>query len=298
MGDTSYVKGGGGGPATPASALLDAGNPLKLVYLDGDGVGGTVAFEDATDTGISEIMSTRAGGTPAAGSYLSADGAGGLQLSASSSETVLYASDGTAAAGSESAAVSGEGADATVTLTASPTSRSFGTAGQTAAGWRLDLPAGTLRASVEVQITAASGMTTNGFRYLGLAISNQTNVSTTLVGVSVNDNGGGYSGNLLAGANSGSASATTVSPTFHAADRWLRVVFELDAGPRLRYATGTGSGGGRPGVWAAPAAGVPLPSATTGSIADSDAARLWLYLQSFGSGGATSVTMKITVRVQ
>lgn len=82
----AVIDGAGGGgaslPATPAEALLDAGNPLKLVYLDAGGAGAAVAFEDATDTGMSEIMSALAGGTATAGSYLSADGAGGLQLTA------------------------------------------------------------------------------------------------------------------------------------------------------------------------------------------------------------------------
>lgn len=82
----AVIDGAGGGgaslPATPAAALLDAGNPLKLVSLDAGGIGDAIAFEDASETGLTDLISTLAGGTATAGSYLSADGAGGLQLTA------------------------------------------------------------------------------------------------------------------------------------------------------------------------------------------------------------------------
>lgn len=212
--------------------------------------------------------------------------------------TVLYASDGVAEAGSESASISGTGAESTVTLTASTTARTFGTSGRTAAGWRLNLPAGLQRVSVEVRVTAASGLTSGGWRYVGLALSNQSDVTTTLCGFGLGDNGNSYSGNMLSGANSG-VGPTTTSPTVTAADRWLRAVFELDAGPRIRFATGTGIAGARPGVWSPPATAIPAPaSGATGTVVDSDSARLWFYLQSFGSGGATSLTARITVRPQ
>lgn len=309
----AVIDGAGGGgaslPATPAEALLDAGNPLKLVYLDAGGAGAAIPFEDATDTGMSEIMSALAGGNAAEGNFLVADGAGGLQLASTdaaavrtvigaSGANVLYASDGVAEAGSESASISGTGASSTVTLTASTTTRTFGTAGRTAAGWRLNLPSGVQRVSVEIQLTAASGLTSGGWRYLGLALSNQSDVTTTLCGFGLGDNGNSWSGNMLGGANSG-VGPTTTSPTVTAADRWLRAVFELDAGPRIRFATGTGTAGARPGVWSPPATAIPAPgSGATGTVVDSNNARLWFYLQSFGSGGATSLTARITVRPQ
>ena len=75
------ASGGSSGPTTPAGALLDAVNPLALVSLDGNGAGTTTPFADATETGTLSLLSTLASGTPAAGSYLTADGADGLALS-------------------------------------------------------------------------------------------------------------------------------------------------------------------------------------------------------------------------
>jgi len=218
--------------------------------------------------------------------------------SSGSSVTTLYASDGVAVAGSESASISGTGSASTVTITASSTARTFGTAGQTAAGWRLDLPTTSLTVSVEVQFTAASGFATGGYRYIGLAISNTSNVTATLFGASFADNGSMYAGNMLTGANGGTQGPYTYTPTLTAADRWVRARWDLDGGPRIQTATGSGSSGARPGTWVPPASVIsPFASAAAPTIVDSSVARLWLYLQGFGTGGATSITASITVRV-
>lgn len=295
-------SGSSAAPTTPASALLDAASPNKVVTLNADGEGASTAFEDVATTGIAESLSDAD-----EGDFLVATGAGEVQRASvdpaavrgvigAAGATVFHADDGTAAAGSESASVSGTGADSTVTLTASSTARNFGTAGQTAAGWRVDLPAGTKSVEVEVQLTAASGLATGGYRYLGVALSNQTNVTSTLCGVSLADSGNSYSGNMLGGTNAGNG-PYTYTPTLTAADRWARMRIDISAGPMIRFATGTGSAGARPGTWSLPASSVPLPTnGNTGTVVDSDSARLWIYLQSFGTGGATSITAKITVR--
>jgi hypothetical protein len=78
----------------------------------------------------------------------------------------------------------------------------------------------------------------------------------------------------------------------------VRAQWDLDGGPRIQTATGSGSGGGRPGTWVPPASTINnFASAAAPTIVDSSVARLWLYLQGFGTGGASSITAKITVRV-
>lgn len=296
-------QGGSAGiPGTPAEVLLDLANAGKGVGLaSGTGEGAAITYGTMLASGIGQIAALN-------GDFPTNNGAGGSVLAslngaavrgiigAASDVAPYYASDGVASPGSESASVSGTGTASTVTLTASSSARNFGSAGQTAAGWYVDLPAGTLVVDVEVQITAASGLATGGYRYLGIALSNQTNVSTTLCGVSMADSGNAYSGSLLGGANAGNG-PLSYSPTLTAADRWVRARIELDAGAMLRFATGSGTAGARPGTWSLPYSAIPLPaSGSTGTVVDSNSARLWLYLQGFGSGGATSVTAKITVQ--
>lgn len=285
--------------AVIAAALASATGSQRAQSLGLTQHGQTLTAQDA---GAADAVAVVAIAPGTAGQVYTISDAGlphwAAAASSGSSVTMLYASDGVAEAGSESASISGTGASSTVTLTASTFERKFGTEGRTAAGWRLNLPAGVQRVSVEIQLTAASGLTSNGYRYIGLALSNQSDVTTTLCGVGLGDNGSSWTGNKLLGANSGTG-PTTTSPTVTAADRWLRAVFELDAGPRIRFATGAGTAGARPSVWSAPATAIPLPSSgATGTVVDSDNARLWFYLQGFGGGIATSLTAKITVRAQ
>lgn len=216
----------------------------------------------------------------------------------SSSSTTLYADDCVAEAGSESASITGTGAASTLTLTASATGRVYGTSGATAARVVCALPTGTHAVDVEMQVTAISGMTTGGGRYVGAALRNAAdgNAPSVLWGAAWNDNNTLYQGNLMSGLNGGTSSA--VSPAINAVDRWGRLSLRPRV-PFLSAMAGSGTSGARPTVWAPLATPAALiTSVAVPTIADTEsAAALAFILQSFGGGGATSITLSITVRV-
>ncbi len=235
----------------------------------------------------------------AAGTVLSSNGTDPV-WSAPYGPTTYYADDFTAEAGSESASVTGTDSASTFTLGATSTARVYGTSGATAARVVLPIPAGAREIEVEIQLTSVSGMSTGGWRYLTIALRNAADggAPTVLWGISLNDSGGGfYANNLMGGGNGGSPSGpTTHAPT--SADKWFRVVLK----PResfLTFTTGAGSGGARPTTWSAPSTAVPL-QVNANSVTYPDmgsATAIAIVLQSFGSGGASSVTGKATVRV-
>lgn len=306
-------SGGASLPDTPAGVLLDAGNPLKLVYLDAGGVGDAVTFEDATDTGMSEIMTALAGGNATEGNILVANGTGGLQLASTdpaavrsvigvSGATMLYASDCFAEAGSESASISGTGSTSTFTLTASSTARTYGTAGATAARVVCPIPAGARRIEATLgPLTSLSGFSGSG-RFLGFALRNARDgaAPTSLWGLSINDVPSGipqiYLGNLLGGANSGASSFNqSVSPVALATNGWVRASFDT-TWPLLGLALASGAS---PTSWSPVAAtGVPAPFGSYSIPHAPDiATAIVVYLQSFGGGSATSITARISIRV-
>lgn len=215
-----------------------------------------------------------------------------------SASTVLYADDCVAEAGSESASITGTGAASTLTLTASSTARVYGTSGATAARVVCPLPTGVHAIDVEMQVTAISGMTSGGGRYLGVCLRNTANggAPSVLWGAAWNDNNTLYQGNLMGGLNGGSSSG--VSPAINAVDRWGRLALRPRE-PFLSAMAGSGTAGARPTVWAPLVTPAPLiTSAAVPTIADTEAAAAVAFiLQSFGGGGATSITLSITVRV-
>lgn len=222
--------------------------------------------------------------------------------SGGSGVTMVYAADCFAEAGSESASISGTGSTSTFTITASSTSRTYGSGGATAARVVCPIPAGTREIEVELQTTAVSGMTTGGFRYLTMALRNvrDGNAPTVLWGVSVNDGGSGglYANNLMGGGNAAGAFSTSLSVAPTAADRWYRAVYK----PReifLSASSGSGSAGARPTTWAAPAAAIPLQTSGSSVVVPDlgSATALAIVLQSFGTGGATSITARVAIRV-
>ena len=309
----SYGGASGGGPATPAEALLDAGNAQKLVYLDGSGAGAAAAFADASETGMTDLVSTLAGGTATEGNFLVADGAGGLQLASTdtaavrsvlgvSGATMLYASDCFAEAGSESASISGTGSTSTFTLTASSTARTYGTSGATAARVVCPIPVGARRIEVTLgPLTSLSGFSGSG-RFLGLALRNARDgaAPTSLWGLSINDVPSGipqiYLGNLMGGANSGASSFNqSVSPVALATNGWVRASFDT-TWPLLGVALASGAS---PTSWSPVAAtGVPAPFGSYSIPHAPDVATaIAVYLQSFGGGSATSITARISIRV-
>ena len=309
--DTSIVK------APVATSLPSAAGAGEVPVSDGAGT-------DYTATPRSDVVTaalvSMIGGEPA-GSALIPDGLGGMRvvdpsvapaLAATSAAaalaawggaaapTVYYADDFTAEAGSESASVTGTDAASTLTLTAGSTARTYGTAGATAARVVLPIPAGAREIEVEIQVTAVSGMTGTGQRHLTIALRNTANggAPATLWGISLNDSSGGfYANNLMGGGNSGNPSGSTAhAPT--SVDKWFRVQLK----PReafLTFTTGAGSAGARPSTWSAPGTAVPL-QVNANSVVYPDlgsATAIAIVLQSMGSGGATSITCKATVRV-
>ncbi len=214
--------------------------------------------------------------------------------------TTLRASDCVAEAGLESASITGSGAASTLTLTASTTARDYGTGGATAARVVCPLPAGAREIEVEAAVTAASGWTSPGGRYLGMALRNAINggAPAALWGMAVNDNGGTvFAGNLSTAANTGGTSSGNAAGT-PAANRWYRMMVRAtDA--FLGVTVGTGSAGARPALWSPLTTAVSLPSGATAYLVDTaPATAVVVYLQSFGGGsGTTSVTAGLTIRV-
>jgi len=228
--------------------------------------------------------------TVASGAWTAAAPAGGGAVR-------LYASDGTAVPASEGASISGVGVASEWTLTASAAARAYGSGGVTAASIAIPLPTGARRVVVENLVTAASGMSTGGYRFLSIALRNRASGNPTFLwGASWSDGGLGYGGNMLGGANAG-VLLSTMSGAPTAADRWQRLSIDLDS-LFLTAAGANGPGAGaRPARWVAPLNAAPLAA---GSIqvgdpeADND---IVIILQGFTTGGATSVSGKATVLV-
>jgi hypothetical protein len=213
-----------------------------------------------------------------------------------SSITTLYASDCAAESGSESASISGTGASSTFTLTASATSRVYNNTGATAARVLCPIPANAYRIEAEMGITAASGFTTGGSRYLATALrSSGGGTPAQLWGYAWNDNPTGYWGNLTTNPNAGSINNP---PNVPGVDRWQRLTWETTL-PQLGGLWGSGTAGARPTVWTPGNVAFAMPVGTPTFIVDTtgSTSSLAVYLQSFGGGGATSVTAKLTVRV-
>lgn len=261
----------------------------------------------AQDAGAPDAVATVAIYAGTTGQVLTVGDAGlpvWRAASSGSSVTVLYAADCFAEAGSESASISGTGSTSTFTLTASSTARTYGSGGATAARVVCPIPAGARRIEVTVgPLTALSGFPGSGWRYLGLALRNARNgaAPTSLWGVSINDGASGvpqvYVGNLMSGANSGASSFNqSVSPVALSTNGWLRASFDT-TWPLLGVALASGAS---PTSWSPVAsAGVPAPFGSYSIPHAPDiATAVAVYLQSFGTGGATSLTAKITVRAQ
>jgi hypothetical protein len=321
------VNGGSGGaslPDTPAGVLLDAGNPLKLVYLDAGGVGDAVTFEDATDTGMSEIMTALAGGNATEGDFLVADGAGGLQLASTdtaavrtvigaigTTTTTLYASDGTAANGAgvdATASVSGTGSGSTLTMVVGNTSRLLTGSGVACGTWVSPSIARTVkRVTLYLRSTVANNFVSAGWRYLQMSLrrASESPPASMLLGVAANDANAFYGGNLrgnsasFASYNFGTLSGVT---PLLGTDRWLRVMWELDDnGPRVRFAAGATTGSTRPTLWTPINVDTQTQAASRtdlGSLGTSDA-QIILGLESYGgSGGASTLTLSLTMEVE
>lgn len=302
-GDMSF-RGDAGGGTTAQTRLAVGTTGQVLTVASGEPTWAAPAGSSPTTTrgdliarGASADQRLAIG---ANGYVLTSDGTDPVWAAPSSASTTLYASDCTAENGSESASISGSGAASTLTLTASSTARVYGTSGATAARIVCALPAGTRDVEIEFLVTAVSGMNSGGYRYLSFGLrstADGANPTSTFWGASFPDSGGSvYEGNLLSGGNAPSYSASAAhAPT--SVDKWFRVTMRPRA-PFIAVMTGAGTAGARPPTWVPATNGTPNPTTTqTPSVADTATMSLAIVLQSFGSGGASSITGNLTVRV-
>lgn len=302
-------------PIVPSGggSLPEASTAGELLVSDGAGT-------DYTPTPRSDVVTDALvemiGGEPE-GSAIISDGAGDIRTvdatvvapvlaattsaelrAAVGSPLTYYAESFTAENGSDTASISGTGSTSTFTLTITASSRTYGSGGSTAPRLVLPLPTNAQEVTVEIGLTAASGVSTGGFKNMVVALRNAADggAPTILWGVGFPDGGGAFYNNLVAGGNAGVPSTTTTHSL--AADRWFRVTLK----PReafLSIQTGAGSGGARPTTWFGPGTACPLQTnANSVSYPDTtSSAALAIALVSHGSAITTSLTGTVTVRV-
>lgn len=295
------------GPFRPSARSMTLAGVLGLLAGAGGAALATSGVaSDPTTTRGDLIVHGADAGLERLGTEGAADGgvltvAGGTvqwaAASGGSSSTALYASDCTAEAGSESASISGTGASSTFTLTASNIARVYGSGGATAARIVCPIPADAVEVEVEIGVTAASGVSTSGYRFLGVGWRDAANggAPAQLFGGTWNDVSQIRYGGFMNGANDG-VGPIGAGHTI-ATDSWLRVAIRA-RGALVLLQTGGGTGGARPTSWRVPTNVVAIPSGTWSSPATEGASAVAIWLQSFGNGGATSVTGSLRVRVR
>jgi len=281
----------------------DARNTLGLAYTQHG------ALITAQDAGAADAVATVAVSPGTAGQVLTVSDAGLPHWAAAASGgptvTTYYASDFAAEQGGVSggaASITGVGAASTATLTIAATGSSYGSGGSNAPRVVLALPAGAREIELTVQCTATTG-TGDTWRYLGFGLRNAANAGAPAalwgVGSQTTTSPNLYQGGILGGTNTGTGAATAYTNTgIFASDRWLRMTWR----PTETYfglLTGAGSAGARPTLWYPPSSGgVPINSAGTLAVGDTDGAlALAVFFQSFGGSGSLTFTAKLTVRV-
>lgn len=252
----------------------------------------------AQDAGAADAVAVVAVAPGTAGQVYTISDAGlphwAAAASGGATVTTLYASDFTAVAGSESASISGTGVNSTFTLGATATTRTYGSGGTTAARIIAALPSEWRRLDVEVQITAVSGTSTSGWRFLTAAIQPQgSGTPTSLWGTSWPDTTSVYYGDRNGGGNTGGQFQTGLSAL--AADRWMRMTMDRTE-PSLTALVGSGSAGARPTSWRSTESAPPAVTGVPGIIDVGQSSWLVVVAQSYGNGGANTYTGRITVR--
>jgi hypothetical protein len=258
------------------------------------------ALITAQDAGAADAVAAVVVAPGTAGQVLTVSDAGlpHWATAASGGTTVYtyYASDFTAVAGSESASISGTGANSTFTLgVTSNTARTYGSAGVTAARIILALPLGWKRIVAEAAITAVTGAYSSGNRFFTIAVQPEASgIPSLLWGASMPDTGYVHYGNML---NGGSSSVNGTSSYALGADRWFRVFADAEVG-HLLVVQGLGVAGARPTTWSAPF-GAALVTASQGSLPETSlASHLVVVVRPNSFASANTYTGKITVRVQ
>jgi hypothetical protein len=311
-------SGGASLPDTPANVLLDAANAGDLVALaPSTGVGSTIAIEDAVSTGVGILTESAA-----EGDFVVGDGAGGTQLASvdaaavravigaavSVTTTTYYASDGTAANGAgvdATASVSGSGSGSTVAFAVSSTQRLLNSSGIACGSWVSPaIPQTARKITLYVRSTAVSGMTTSGFRFAQFSLrrSGENPPASLLLGASANDANSYFSGNNRSNSNAPgySLGSRANSSPLNGTDRWLRIVWTLDQGPRVWIATGDTTGSSRPTSWT-PVNTDAQSQATTGTLIGSMGSgnvQVIVGVESYGTGGASTLSLSLVVEVE
>jgi len=255
-----------------------------LITAQDAGAADAVAAVAVTPGTVGQVLTVSDAGLP----HWAAAASGGA------STTTLYASDFTAVPASESASISGTGVTSTFTIGATATTREYGSGGVTAARIIAPLPSEWRRLEVEVQITAVSGTSTGGWRFVTLAIQPQgSGIPTSLWGTSWPDTTSVYFGSRLGGGNTLGQFGTGLSAL--AADRWMRMTMDRTE-PFLTALVGSGSAGARPTTWRTTENAPPAVTGTPGIIDVGQPSWLVVVAQSYGNGGANTYTGRITVR--
>lgn len=280
-----------------AFALLTSGQRAATIGLTRHG-----ALITAQDAGAADAVAAVAVAPGTAGQVLTVSDAGLPHWAAAASTsgtlrvTRYYAADFTAEGGSETASISGTGVSSTATLTASATQRHYGTSGATAARLVLPIPAGAREVTATISISAGTGLSTSGFRWMGVALRNAADgaAPARLFGLGISDSASVSAGNLMGGANNGGTTPSGVSGAPIGASRSHRVTI-LPILPRVEYAAiNTAS----PVGWGFPLSPLSISGTGVASVADtSSATALAVWLQSFTNGGATSMTFSVAVDV-
>jgi hypothetical protein len=277
------------------------------------------ALITAQDAGAADAVAAVAVAPGTAGQVLTVSDAGLPHWAAAASGgptvTTYYADNGTAANGAgvdATASVSGTGSASTVTFGVGATQRLINSSGVASGSWVSPaIPLTAKRVTLYVRSTAASGLTTNGFRYLQMSIrrASESPPASMLFGAVVNDStlGTYLQGNCRSNSNVATINLGTRAGTspLTGTDRWLRVIWTFDASlPRMWFSTGETTGSSRPTAWnplgldwQAQLQDGTATLATLGTFGTASA-QIILGLESYTNGGASSLTVSIAIEVE
>lgn len=320
-GGGAVINGASGGgaslPDTPANVLLDAGNADEVVALNGLGVGTTKTYAEVILNGIGSVTESAA-----EGDFVVGDGAGGTQLAsvdpaavravigaaAGTTTTTYYASNGTAANGAgvdATASVSGTGSSSTVAYAVSSTQRLLNSSGIACGSWASpSIPQTVTRITLYLRSISVSGFGA-GYRWLQCSLrrAGENPPASMLLGVASADNGNYTAGNMRNNSNNASFGLGVFAGTtpMGGADRWMRWVWTPDSGSvSVRASVGATTGATRPTFWTPVNLNTQVQAdtrANLGSMGTSDI-QVILGLESYGSGGASSLTLSLALEVE
>lgn len=308
-------------PMVPTGGLPAASGAGQIPVSDGAGT-------DYTPTASSAVVTGALDGLYAElpeGDFLV--GSGGAEVGAASEHaaavraaigavgstvTTYRASDGTAANGAgvdATASITGTGASSRLVMGVSSTSRTIASGAIGCGTWASPaIPRTAKKVTLYLRSTAISGIAVDAFRAIvaGLRRNGETPPASMFLAGVMNAASGAFCGNSRSGGNSASYSLGTNTNTspLAATDRWLRIMWEIDPGPRVWIAAGATTGSTRPTLWTTlnldsqtqAASGTPA-NATLGTLGTADA-QVLIGFESYGTGVASSLTLDLALEVE